>query len=273
MRLSVLAIGMVLQLQIPFFLYTPHWFLTRNELDQVEPDFTTTFDGVVSQHIVVAHCKEDLAWLDQLQNYDPLFCQRCHIHIYSKCGAHVDLEGTIPAVAKCATLHRAMNFGVEEYAYISYIQDMYDSLPPMISFIQGGALTENPHVIYDILGPNLPGLMYRGLARHVRGAWHMIEYEKVENKGEVEFISRFVDYLFNESLWLTDWRGMLTVSRAQIRQHPWKAYSFINEKTVHEECHSVSCNMEFLFAPFLAVIPMYLKAIHHARREFMLISL
>lgn len=201
-----------------------------------------------SKHIVVAHCKEDLSWLNQLRDYDPLVCQWCHIHIYSKCGAQLDLEETIQSVSECATLHRLMNYGTEEYAYFEYIVDMYDSLPSMISFIQGGSLTENPHIIYDILGPDyLPGVTYRGLSRYVVPAWHMIDYEKVEKRAEVEIMSMSSAYLFNVSGWISSWRGMFTASGVQIRQHPWKVYAFINDKLAHGECHFQNCNWEVLF--------------------------
>jgi hypothetical protein len=50
-----------------------------------------------------------------------------------------------PAIAKCRTVHDILNYGTEEYAYISYIEQFFDRLPPLVSFIQGGGLTENPH--------------------------------------------------------------------------------------------------------------------------------
>ena len=83
--------------------------------------------SMVSKHIVIAHCKENLDWLDQLHTFDQSLFDPCriHIHIYSKCGMEVDLKGTFPAVAECTTLHRLLNLGTEEYAYFQYIQDMY----------------------------------------------------------------------------------------------------------------------------------------------------
>ena len=42
--------------------------------------------SMMRMHIVVAHCKEKLAWMDQLQMYDTAFCQHNYVHIYSKCG-------------------------------------------------------------------------------------------------------------------------------------------------------------------------------------------
>jgi len=143
-----------------------------------------------------------------------------------------------------------MNYGTQEYVYFGYILDMYDSLPSLVSFIQGGALTENPHIIHDILGPDLPGLTYRGLARNTRSAWHMINYEKAEKRGEPEIMTRYLAHLLNVTLWINDWREMFTASGAQIRQNPWKAYNFINEKLAHGECNFINCNMETLFSSF-----------------------
>ena len=40
--------------------------------------------NLVSKHIVVAHCKEDVSWLDQLHNFDQsAFVPRCKIHIHT----------------------------------------------------------------------------------------------------------------------------------------------------------------------------------------------
>ena len=75
--------------------------------------------SLVRKHIVVAHCKEDVNWLDQLHTYDqsafdPRY--KLHIHIYSKCNVVVDLDCTVPNVAHCATNHMLKNIGTEEYA-------------------------------------------------------------------------------------------------------------------------------------------------------------
>ena len=64
--------------------------------------------SLVRKHIVVAHCKEDVYWLDQLHTYyQSAFDPRCkiHFHIYSKCNVVVDLDRTVPNVAHCTTNH------------------------------------------------------------------------------------------------------------------------------------------------------------------------
>ena len=202
----------------------------------------------ILKHVVVAHCTENLAWLDQLHDFDPLICKHTRIHIYSKCGMGLDLEITVPAVAECTTLHRIRNCGSEEFAYLRYIEDRYDSMPPMISFVQGGAMTENPHIIYDMM-VHVPGTTYQDLSRHVRVAWHMIDYkDNTKKKGEEEIMMHSFRYMQNQSSWLTNWRGMFAVSRDQIKQHQWHIYADINDKLCRKECNFLNCNMEVWFS-------------------------
>ena len=78
MKLPVLAIGLIILLEIPYLYNTRSCPLNLFDQKQVQvdsggssartaSDSTMTSNGVVSKHIVVAHCKEDFAWLDQLQ--------------------------------------------------------------------------------------------------------------------------------------------------------------------------------------------------------------
>ena len=90
--------------------------------------------------------------MDQYFDFDPEVCQSVHFHVYSKCNKVPDLNVTTPNVSGCSTLHVLKNFGTEEYAYLSYIEDHYDVLPQTVSFIQGGALVSRggiPLVIAD----------------------------------------------------------------------------------------------------------------------------
>lgn len=171
------------------------------------------------QDIVLAHCKEDLTWLDQLHNFDPSVCSHTRIYIYSKCNAELNLTETNPLTEKCSTVKKIKNCGTEEYAYIQYILDHYDTMPPTVSFIQGGALTENPHVIYDMM-VHIPGTTYKDLSRHVRNGWHFPK----EGVAEKEIMRKLFPYLENKTSWLTSWRGMFAVSREQIRLHPEKVF-------------------------------------------------
>jgi hypothetical protein len=55
--------------------------------DGVEPSKQELLDqpaaSLVTKHIVVAHCKEDVSWLDQLHNFDQsAFDPHCKIHIH-----------------------------------------------------------------------------------------------------------------------------------------------------------------------------------------------
>jgi hypothetical protein len=108
----------------------------------------------------------------------------------------VDLD-QIHGVAGCTTLHRIMNFGTEEHAYFQYIQDSYDYLPPFVLFVQGGGLSENPHLVYDLMAEEIPGLEYTSLTRYVADAWHMFGTDlnaAAENKTKE---AKLLDKLFS----------------------------------------------------------------------------
>lgn len=211
------------------------------------PTPTTT----TSNDIVVAHCTEDLKWLDQLYNFDPLVCSHVRIYIYSKCNAEIDLNKVIPLTANCATIKQVNNCGTQEYAYFQFILDHYESMSPMVSFIQGDALTENPHIIYDML-VNIPGTTYKDLARHVRDGWFM---EGVKENPEMEIMHNLFPYLEDKEVWLTSWRGMFAASREQIKLHSPKSYFDINKTLCSKKCKYIHCNMEVWFAPLFGCDP------------------
>lgn len=50
------------------------------------------------RHIVVAHCTEDLHWMDQYFDFDPEVCRSVHFHVYSKCNQVPDLNVTTPNI-------------------------------------------------------------------------------------------------------------------------------------------------------------------------------
>ncbi len=207
----------------------------------------------INHHIVVAYCVDDLSWLNQLHNFDPSICTHTHVHIYSKCGTDTDLQSILPRIVTCTTLHRIHNCGIEEYAYLSYIQDWYDRLPSRVSFVQGGAITENPHIIHDMLDQPIPGMYFKDLSRQVRDAWHFGDYDKDEKAraGEYGIVMSAIRYLEKESLWLNSWRGMFTTTRNQIRLHPLEVYAGINEKLCGHVCSSRNCNMETFWSSLM----------------------
>jgi hypothetical protein len=149
------------------------------------------------------------------------------------------------------------NIGTEEYVYFQYIQDMYDDLPPYVSFIQGGGITENPHIIYDLMGEELPGMTYKVLSRVVYPSWHMFGTEAGANDTtkETEIFDLYFPLLRNRNIWLTGWRGMFTVSSSKIKQHPKAVYTTLNFFLESKKCVSANCNMEVLFAPLFDCIP------------------
>lgn len=130
-----------------------------------------------------------------------------------------------------------------------------------MSFVQGGGLTENPHLIYDLMGQELPGLSYKSLTRFVRNSWHMFgteeHAEEDKTTKETEIFDRYFPYLRNQSDWLTDWRGMFSVSGSQIKNNPWSSYASINLEISRKTCASQNCNMEVLFATFFGCNPLF----------------
>lgn len=221
------------------------------EYEEQHAEGSQTHSKTVLRHIVVAHCKEDISWLDQFLLFEPRVCERSRFHIYSKCSMLVELEDTIPGLSKCSTLHTLKNFGTEEYAYLTYIQENYDNMPPMISFIQGGGITENPHIIFDIM-ENMPGLQYKSLSRVVGPAWHFVKYEEVKD-GEKDILNSHLGFLLTQphvrnTGWLSDYRGMFTVSRDQIREHSLNVYAGISGKIRMKVCELRNCCMETWFS-------------------------
>ena len=118
-------------------------------------------------------------------------------------------------------------------------------MSPMVSFIQGGSLTENPHIIYDMT-VHIPGTTYKSLSRYVKDAWHF----QGQNEAEMEIMRHSFPHLENKTAYLTSWRGMFAVSRDQIKLHPQKDYLDISKKLCSGTCGFRNCNMETFFAPF-----------------------
>lgn len=192
------AIGTLMLLGIQFVAIILHNKKASSSSDNLRfIDMSATTTTTPSNDVVVAHCTEDLKWLDQLYNFDPLVCSHVRIYIYSKCNAEINLNKVIPLTANCATIKQVNNCGTQEYAYFQFILDHYESMSPMVSFIQGDALTENPHIIYDMM-VNIPGTTYKDLSRHVRESWHM----SILKEADREIMRDSFPYLENKKTWL-----------------------------------------------------------------------
>ncbi|KAI2511259.1 hypothetical protein MHU86_3225 [Fragilaria crotonensis] len=180
--------------------------------------------------VVVAYCKEDLSYLDRFG------CNRLQFIIMSKCGAP---DPEFSTISNCVTIHHIENCGTEGYAYFKYVESSYESLPfAMVAFIQGGALTENPHLRHDILR-YLPGTYYTDLARVVGGGWHM-DADPVRES----MIQRVAPDLLNHSSWLTNWRGQFMASRDALQRVPKEVYTEFNANYCNESCVANDCSME-----------------------------
>jgi hypothetical protein len=207
--------------------------------------------------IVLAHCHEDLSWIDQFQS-----CHRVHFHIYSKCGDH-NLPAFQNVSDDCATIHSIDNCGTQEYAFFYHIYERYeDRLAPMTAFLQAGALSENPHVVHDILA-YLPGTTFAGLARHVRAAWH------VQRKGPAESAlqNKTAPLVFQQKTWLNDWRAMFLASRSALERLDRSLYLEFTQQLCSKTCKFVNCAWEHWFAPTFGCAPVLFERAECERVE------
>ena len=232
--------------------------------------------------IVIAHCGEDLMWLTK---FGPNVCRRnpgVSFYIQSKCPHHDDgddgddddddtdnstnsnstnsttnptniLGIVVPSnVRPCTTVNTAIkNCGTEEYAYFQYIDEHYDNLPSMMAFIQGGALTENPHLWNDILmATRTPhNVSYRDLARHVSDGWHMRVGDPAMDV-DASLMNQSIPTLSKERVWKTSWRGMFMVSRSTVQRHPRHLYNQYNTHLCQQTCLFRNCIFESVAGPF-----------------------
>jgi hypothetical protein len=194
--------------------------------------------------IVVAHCREDITWLNQYGSCDAI----AGIHVMSKCG--MDSIPLPEKVANCTFIHHILNCGVEEYAYMHYIEQNYDNLPPMIAFVTGGSLSENPHLIHDSLN-FLNGTMYKDLARYVSTAWHM--GSTVD--GEQFIWNMTTPEVWDQPHWLANWRSHFLVSSSQIQRYPRYVYSNVTSTICAKKCHEENCNFEVMYNTFFRCVP------------------
>ena len=195
--------------------------------------------------IIVGHCKEDIRYLDYFDGcnyFDSLSKtqKKLHFHIFSPCG------GDIPAftkVSECVTIHRSQDCGRETYSYFAYIVDRYDDLPDLVAFLQGSAVTENPHIVEDVLGA-LPTTSYLGLSRLVRPAWHM-RNDTVRSNIQ----NQIVPSLASQHTWPTSWRSQFLASRAFIRSVPRGTFLQLMDYMCEKTCLHVQCALETWLAP------------------------
>lgn len=197
--------------------------------------------------VVLAHCHEDLWWLEQFGG-----CENIHFHIYSKCG---DVRiPTFDKVTDCVTVHRIENCGTAEMAYFQHIVDRYDNgqLAPMTAFIQGGAPHENPHILHDIRS-FIPGTSYSDLTRSVKPAWMFKGMSDIElilqNRTNIRVATK-------GGLWLAAWRSMFMASSSKVKSIDKSIYiEYINNICGKTCGHKLNCNLEVWFSPFFECTP------------------
>lgn len=86
---------------------------------------SSSFTGHKNVELVVATCKEDLSWIDSASaGYDK-------VTVYDKC----DVNPTFKA--NNVIVHSVPNVGSCDNAFLSYITDRYETLPPAVEFTKG----------------------------------------------------------------------------------------------------------------------------------------
>jgi hypothetical protein len=207
----------------------PEYFLPEDRDDLLSSGTDTT--------VVVAYCRENLAYLDY---FGPCSDHGLQFVIMSKCNATVP---TFYNISECATIVEGVeNCGTQEYAYFKFIDDHYDALPAMVAFIQGGALTENPHLLHDIMHI-IPGTYYADLSRHVLEAWHM-----GSDPVRSSMIRQVAPRILHEKFWWASWRSQFMVSRRALQRFPRQLYQEFNQKFCSQTCKEINCGTEVYFS-------------------------
>lgn len=78
-----------------------------------------------TEELVVAHCNENLDWIDDYSSSYQL------VTIYTKCGKPINLKS--PNIKIITT----PNIGSCDYCYLSYVIDRYENLPDFVEFTKG----------------------------------------------------------------------------------------------------------------------------------------
>lgn len=256
-----LAIFNTLQVQTLFYDNGPSRVLTVNDAIVHEASQARDRDGSIELEIplrieiIVGHCKEDLTYLDTFEACSH-GATHLQFHIFSPCG------GTIPSFTKitdCVTVHRSRDCGRETYSYFAYIVDRYDDLPDLMAFVQGSAITENPHIVEDVVNV-LPTTTYMGLSRIVKDAWHMRADPK-----RADLQNRSIPSLQQQGAWPTSWRSQFMASRDAVRSVPRKYYLELMDIMCHVTCDHVQCALETWISPLMGCAEFLVKQEGHCR--------
>lgn len=210
--------------------------------------------------LVVAHCHDNLSWLDRFDS-----CNGIEIHIYSKCNDDERIP-TFVKVADCVTIYSGIeNCGREEYAFFKHVVDNYDKLPPMVAFLQGSSITENPHIVHDVMS-YLPGTRFKDLSRHIRSAWHFPAYANSTDQNGIQ--EKTSPIVYQQKTWVTSWRSMFLASRTELHTLSKALYIEHNELFCSNKCTASNCNIEVWFAPLFKCTPVLFKGTDCETRKF-----
>ena len=117
-----------------------------DDADKADADAAADADEAPRIGIVVAHCKESMEWLGEVQRglrdgYSGTSPLRLELHIYEKCD-----DKTEDAWPRLGWQHERRTYlankGEECYAYLSYLRDLYHVLPDAVIFFQGDGVLD-----------------------------------------------------------------------------------------------------------------------------------
>merc|ERR1712070_148451 len=91
--------------------------------------------NVLPVDVVVAHCNEDLQWLQTFRDF--------RIFVYQKCDAPV-----LPSLP-CASVVQLPNLAMESLAYASHMVRLYDDFAEHTIFIQGSPFEHAPRALLE----------------------------------------------------------------------------------------------------------------------------
>ena len=207
-------------------------FITCNTINDI--DTTNEQFDIKRQHyhkgrtydIVIAHCKKNMDWVEELMNLCGEY--KLRILIYSKCGNIETLNHLrFKKGAFCLGLTPMSNFGREAYIYLYHIINHYDRLPTMTFFMQDDTKEkENVNIISELVDVLKSRNGYYSLSHTISPMGTIPDADEFKKI----FLSKWIDPFFyhrvflTKEMWTTNWRATFAVSSARILHLPLDAY-------------------------------------------------
>lgn len=176
--------------------------------------------------IVIAHCKKNMDWVEDLMNLCDDY--KLRILIYTKCGYIESLNHLrFKKGASCLGFVPMSNYGREAYVYLYHIITHYDRLSTMTFFLQDDTKEkENINIISEIVDVLKSRNGYYSLSHTISPMGTIPDADGFKSK----LLTKWIDPLFyhriflGNKMWTTNWRALFAVSSARILHMPLDAY-------------------------------------------------